>query len=45
MDEVCSTHGIDGKYTRFYSVNLKGRDHLGDPGVGKRVILEWTLEN
>jgi hypothetical protein len=23
--------------------NLKGRDHLGDLGIGGRIILKWTL--
>jgi hypothetical protein len=22
---------------------MKGRDHLGDPGVDERIILKWLL--
>jgi hypothetical protein len=29
---------------RFWSDNLKGRDHLEDLGVDGRIILEWILE-
>ena len=24
-------------------MNLRERDHLGDPGVNERIILRWTL--
>jgi len=27
-------------YTKFLSENLKGRDHLGDPGINERVMLK-----
>jgi hypothetical protein len=27
-------------YTKFWSENLKGRDHLEDVGVDGRIILE-----
>ena len=30
-------------YTGFWSGNLKGRDHLGDPGVEGRIILRRIL--
>jgi len=23
--------------------NVKERDHLGDPGLGRRIILRWIL--
>jgi hypothetical protein len=29
--------------TKFWSENLKGRDHSEDLGVGGRIILEWIL--
>jgi hypothetical protein len=28
-------------YTGFFWGNVKGRDHLEDPGVGGRIILRW----
>jgi hypothetical protein len=31
-------------HTTFWSVNLKGRDHVEDMGVDERIILEWILE-
>jgi hypothetical protein len=30
-------------YTGFWWVNLKGRDHLENPGVGGRIILRWIF--
>jgi hypothetical protein len=30
-------------YTKFWSGNLKGRDHLEDLGVDANVIVEWVL--
>ena len=30
-------------YTGFWWGNLRERDHLGDPGVGERIILRWIL--
>jgi hypothetical protein len=32
--------GGDELITKFWSKNAKGRDHLGDLGVGMRIILE-----
>jgi hypothetical protein len=29
--------------TKFWSKNLKGRDHEGDLGVDGRIILKWIL--
>jgi len=31
-------------YTRFLWENLRGRDHLGDPGVDVRIILRWIFK-
>jgi hypothetical protein len=34
----------DNKYIKkFWSENLKGRDHLEDLGGDERIILKWTL--
>jgi len=35
--------GRSEAYTGFCWGNLKERDHLGDPGVGWRIILRWTI--
>ena len=32
-------------YTGFWWGNLKGRVHLGDPGVDGRIILKRTFRN
>jgi hypothetical protein len=29
---------------KFWSENLKGRDHSEDLGVDREIILEWILE-
>ena len=29
--------------TGFWWGNLRERDHLGDPGVGGRIILRWIV--
>jgi hypothetical protein len=31
-------------YTKRWSENLKGRDHLEDLGVDGKIILEWILQ-
>ena len=44
MGWACSTYG--GKLevnTGFWWVNLKERDHLGDPGVDEKIILRWIF--
>ena len=30
-------------YTGFWWGNLRERDHLGDPGVNRRIILRWIF--
>jgi hypothetical protein len=30
-------------HTKFWFVNLKGRDHSEDLGVDGKIILEWIL--
>jgi hypothetical protein len=30
-------------HTKFYSDNMKGRDHLEDLDIGRTIILEWIL--
>jgi hypothetical protein len=39
MDGECRTHGERRRYTGFWWVNLRERDHLEDPGVDGKVIL------
>jgi len=44
MGGACSTYGGRGEgYTGFWWVNLRERDHLGDPGVDGRIILRWIF--
>jgi hypothetical protein len=31
-------------HTVFQLENLKGKDHLEDLSIGRRIILEWILE-
>jgi hypothetical protein len=42
---VCTLHLIllRGINTRFFQKNLKGRDHLGDLDVDRRIILKHIL--
>ena len=37
--EACSTYGESNVYTGFWWVNLRERDHLGDPGIDEKLIL------
>jgi hypothetical protein len=30
------------KDTQFWSINMKGRNHMQDLDVGGRIILKWT---
>jgi len=30
-------------YTGFWWGNLSERDHLGDPGLDRRIILRWIF--
>jgi hypothetical protein len=30
-------------HTKFWSRNMKGRDHFEDIGVDVKIILEWIL--
>jgi len=40
MGGTCSAYGgVERAYTRFWWGNLRERDHIGDPGVGGRIIL------
>jgi hypothetical protein len=31
-------------HTKFWSGNLKGRHHLEDLGVDRRIVLKWILK-
>jgi hypothetical protein len=31
-------------HTKVWSENLKGSDHSEDPGIDRKIILEWILE-
>jgi hypothetical protein len=43
MGGIWSTHGKDEIHTIFWLENLKGRDHLEDLDVERKIILEWIL--
>jgi len=44
MGGACSTHwDRRGVYRVLVVVNLRERDHLGDPGVYGRIILSWIF--
>jgi hypothetical protein len=30
-------------YTEFWWGNLRGRDHVEDPGIEERIILRWIF--
>jgi hypothetical protein len=43
MGGPCSTHGKDEKCIQNFSrITFKGRDHLGNLGVGGRLILKLS---
>jgi hypothetical protein len=35
--------GTGEAHTVFWWVNLRERDHLGDPGVDGKIILKWIF--
>jgi hypothetical protein len=44
MARECTKHGIDEKrHTKFWSENLKVRDHSEGLGIDGRIILKWIL--
>jgi len=43
MSWECSANGRDEIYTRFWSENLKGRNHSQDLEVEGKIILKWIL--
>jgi hypothetical protein len=40
MGSSCGTHDV---ITQLYSVNLKRKIHLGEPGIDARIILNFVL--
>jgi hypothetical protein len=43
MDWIYSTYGKMRRVQNLWSENLKGRDHLEDPGADERIILKRIL--
>jgi len=43
LGKACSTHRRDEKCTQNLGRNLKGKDHLENPGVDGKIILQWIL--
>jgi hypothetical protein len=41
MGVACSSYGEGETFTGFWWRNLRERDHWGDPGVDRRIILRW----
>ena len=43
MGGACSTFGERRVVHRVLVGNLRGIDHLGDPGLDGRIILRWNF--
>ena len=43
MSGACSTYVGENGVKRAWWGNLRERDHLEDPGVGERIILNWIF--
>ena len=43
MGGLCSTYGERRGVTGFWWGNLRERNHLGDPGVDRKIILRWIF--
>jgi hypothetical protein len=44
MGRACSAYrGEDRRYTGLWWGNLRERDHLGDPGVDRKIIIKWIF--
>jgi hypothetical protein len=45
MGGTCSTHGRNQEtQIKYWSENLKGKDHLEDLGIDERKLLKWILK-
>jgi hypothetical protein len=44
MGSACSKHVRCEMCIKFWSENLKGRNHLGDLGLDLRIILQLVLD-
>jgi hypothetical protein len=44
MDRSCSSDGEGDTCTGFWLENLRERDHLGDPGVDRKVTLRLIFK-
>jgi hypothetical protein len=42
MGGTCSTHGGETRLIQGFG-GKRERDHLEDPGIGRRIILRWTF--
>jgi len=46
MGGACGTYVGGGEVcTGFWCGNLRGKDHLEDPGVDETIILRWIFRN